>query len=86
MTDWSKVKAASSDYEAAIELVFAINAALANGVRHYSINGIPLTTPKQIVDALLADGRIIFERPEEVHVNEEIREGIFVYDLIPNQG
>jgi hypothetical protein len=44
----------------------SVRKALADGVRHYSLSGRLLTTGKQILEALVADGQIRLEGTLEV--------------------
>ena len=46
-------------------LIADIEAALARGTRHQSIHGRPLTTVKEVIEALLHDGEIKFEAADE---------------------
>lgn len=52
--------------ELALELLIEIRSALARGTKHYNKSGSLLTTEKEIIDALLTDGEIIFEPAKEI--------------------
>lgn len=51
--------------EMAIELIAEIRAALVRGTKHYNKAGKLLTTEKEIVETLLAEGAVTFDpRPQ----------------------
>ncbi len=51
----------SATSENALLLLAEIRAALARGTNHYDVRGNLLTNEKQIIEAMLADGKIAFE-------------------------
>ena len=48
-------------FEKAIVMLTEIDRALTRGTKHYDLQGNVLETPKEILEALLRDGQIIFE-------------------------
>lgn len=44
--------------------VNAVCDALARGVKHYDVRGKQLSTVREVLEALLNDGRIEFEKPD----------------------
>lgn len=52
--------------ENALVMIASIRTALKNGVRHFSIQGAPLTTELEITEALQRDGRIEFDLTDRV--------------------
>ena len=59
---WEKLQAELEEREAeAHEVIDAVECSLADGVKHYSIDGILLETVEDILNALLQDGEIYLE-------------------------
>jgi hypothetical protein len=44
-------------------LIDSVRRALADGIKHYSLDGRLLSTDKEILEALVADGEIRLEEP-----------------------
>jgi hypothetical protein len=45
----------------ALLLKRSVEQAVARGTKHYDVHGRPLTTPREVLEALVRDGRIQFE-------------------------
>jgi hypothetical protein len=46
-------------------LIEIVSASLAKGIKHTRLDGTPLTTVKEVVEALLEDGEIIIDADPE---------------------
>lgn len=53
-------------HEKALLMIASTRAALKNGVLHYSVEGQLLTTELEITEALLRDGRVVFDVTDRV--------------------
>lgn len=49
--------------ENALLLIQSVRSALDRGVKHYSVDGRLLSTEKEIIESLAADGQICLEEP-----------------------
>jgi hypothetical protein len=53
-------------HEKALVMIASLRAAIKNGVRHFALDGTPLTTELEITNALQRDGRVEFDLTDRV--------------------